>query len=386
MARKGGGRAGFMRSAMRSKAQEAEAEAAAEAGRERVEGSAPEERGAEADDAEGVTRSLADASLAGEAGPGPSAVAAASAGEDEEGEGGASEALESRGKMTQRHKREMKAVRDKGKRLGKKGKEEAARLEAETAARHAAELAELDAREGVSAGPADPSAILSAVEAMAAPKASAAPTKAAQRRAKRAAEEAERAARIERERAEEGETAGEAEAAQIRAQLERLGLRRVPVQPDGHCLFRAVAVAGGAERVARNGADGGEAGRADEPADAASSDAAVRALRRAAAAYLRPRAAELAPFVLADEEDASPERYEAYCDEVESSAAWGGEPELVALAGALRCTIRVHQAGKEDPLLFKGQGEDDVTDDVIDVVYLHHAFGLGEHYDAALRV
>lgn len=39
---------------------------------------------------------------------------------------------------------EQKALKDQVKRLGKKGKDEAARLEAEMAARHAAELAALD--------------------------------------------------------------------------------------------------------------------------------------------------------------------------------------------------------------------------------------------------
>lgn len=39
---------------------------------------------------------------------------------------------------------EQKALKEQAKRLGKKGKEEVARLEAEMAARHAAELAALD--------------------------------------------------------------------------------------------------------------------------------------------------------------------------------------------------------------------------------------------------
>lgn len=380
MARKGGGRAGFVRSAMRSKAQD---DAAEEVGRvEEPAGAGVASAVQEPEAVAAVSEQLSGVDL-GAASPGAGAGDREVGSEDE-----ASPALESRGKMTQRHKRELKAVKDKAKRLGKKGKEEAARLEAETLARHAAELRDLDAREGVSTGPADPSAILSAVEALAAPKEAAAPTKAAKRRAKRAAEDAERTARIERERIEEGETAGEAEAAQIETQLAALGLRRAEVQPDGHCLFRAISVARGGGKAApeaqRQGEDEDEAeAPAKDAASASSSDASVWALRKAAAAYLRPREDELAPFVL-DGSETSPSPYAAYCDKVETTAAWGGEPELVALAGALQSVIRVHEAGRDQPLTFGDKKKDD--DATIDVVYLHHAFGLGEHYDAAVRI
>jgi hypothetical protein len=69
--------------------------------------------------------------------------AAAMAGSsDSEGEGGP----ESRAKMLKRHKKEVVAAQKSAQRLGKKRADEAASLVAEVNARHAAELAELEAR------------------------------------------------------------------------------------------------------------------------------------------------------------------------------------------------------------------------------------------------
>lgn len=61
---------------------------------------------------------------------------------DSEGEGG----VESRSKMLKRHKKEVIAAQKAQKALGKKRADEGAALVAEVNARHAAELAALDAR------------------------------------------------------------------------------------------------------------------------------------------------------------------------------------------------------------------------------------------------
>ena len=61
---------------------------------------------------------------------------------DSEGEGG----VESRSKMQKRHKKELIAAQKAQKALGKKRADEGAALVAEVNARHAAELAALDAR------------------------------------------------------------------------------------------------------------------------------------------------------------------------------------------------------------------------------------------------
>jgi OTU domain-containing protein 6 len=64
---------------------------------------------------------------------------------------------------------------------------------------------------------------------------------------------------------------------------------------------------------------------------------------------------------------------------VQDTATWGGQVELGALARALRRQIRVYAVGM--PLLtlgdeFAGEGS------TLEVCYLRHAFGLGEHYNS----
>jgi OTU domain-containing protein 6 len=64
---------------------------------------------------------------------------------------------------------------------------------------------------------------------------------------------------------------------------------------------------------------------------------------------------------------------------VQDTAAWGGQVELGALARALRRQIRVYAVGM--PLLtlgdeYAGEGS------TLEVCYLRHAFGLGEHYNS----
>jgi OTU domain-containing protein 6 len=74
---------------------------------------------------------------------------------DSEGEGG----VESRSKMLKRHKKEVIAAQKAQKALGKKRADEGAALVAEVNARHAAELAALDARPaGEAAADAAPAA------------------------------------------------------------------------------------------------------------------------------------------------------------------------------------------------------------------------------------
>jgi OTU domain-containing protein 6 len=45
--------------------------------------------------------------------------------------------------------------------------------------------------------------------------------------------------------------------------------------------------------------------------------------------------------------------FESYCDAVERTAAWGGEPELTALAAVLRVHVAVHSG--EGPVVELGQ-------------------------------
>lgn len=113
---------------------------------------------------------------------------------------------------------------------------------------------------------------------------------------------------------------------------------------------------------------------------------------------MRSHADEYAPFVETEDGDAS--CFESYCDEVESTAAWGGQLELRALAHVLRRPIAVFAAGTP-PLTMgeeyarrarggeagggggaEGGGGSDAK--LLRVAFLQHAYGLGEHYNSVM--
>lgn len=145
---------------------------------------------------------------------------------------------ETRGQMTQRHKRELKSLKEQIKRLGKKGKEEAARLTTDLEARHQEELSQLsvpnetqmiaslsDSLYGVSiSGDKQPKKL----------------TKAQKRREQKLKDDAEREARIAAENAELGESERVAEERELRLLLAPLGLSVKDIVPDGHCLYRSL--------------------------------------------------------------------------------------------------------------------------------------------------
>ena len=72
------------------------------------------------------------------------------------------------------------------------------------------------------------------------------------------------------------------------------------------------------------------------------------------------------------------ESFEAYCTEVENTAAWGGHVEIQALSRALQVHIRVFSVGM--PVLDIGEEYQDLT--TLNVCFLRHAYGLGEHYNS----
>ncbi|KDD76441.1 hypothetical protein H632_c225p2 [Helicosporidium sp. ATCC 50920] len=324
------------------------------------------------------------------------AAARSSDGSSESEEKGA----ESMGRILQRHKGELRAVRDQARRLGKKRADEAAAMEAAVLARHRSELATAEARQA-EARALRPSDLRSLAQDLARthlekkmdgddgaganrededaagvdgeseedgedPCASAArpkQSKAARRRQQRCQQEREREERIAREQAERGASERELEEAAVSERLapHKLAIHQIP--PDGHCMFRALEHQLG--RRAGKGRDGSAKGDRD----------AVGGLRKLAASYMRGHAERFEPFV-ADEEGG----LEGYCARLEGTAAWGGHPELVALSEALPAQILLYSAEAQEPQTFGPDGAD-----VLRVCFLKHAFGLGEHYESVVE-
>ncbi|WFD35851.1 ubiquitinyl hydrolase 1 [Malassezia cuniculi] len=162
-----------------------------------------------------------------------------------------------------------------------------------------------------------------------------------------------------------------AEAADIAAQCAQLNVALHHVPPDGHCLYAALADQLNIRQPA------------PQPYSASQ-------LRAAAARYMRAHPDDFMPFisdldVLAaplpspDAPSANPtDKYACYCDAVEHSALWGGQPEILALSHVFRTPIHIVQSAS--PVLPIG---DHYTDHPPLLVSYHlKMYGLGEHYNS----
>jgi len=228
MGRKGGGRSAFMKSALRSnandRASDEEIENAVKQGEEErtgIDGPKPVQTEGSS---EGKQQECEQDDQPVDHGA-----------SDDEGEDEACK-KESRGQMVQRHKREAKAVKDKVKRMGKKGKEEGAKLLKEMEDRHEKELMSLDTGDGESDGQVQAVAATLYGTSISSPK----KTKAQKKREQKLREEAEREARIAAENEARGESEREMEEKALSEilLLESLELKDIP--SDGHCLYRSL--------------------------------------------------------------------------------------------------------------------------------------------------
>ncbi|KAL9235797.1 hypothetical protein vseg_010532 [Gypsophila vaccaria] len=200
------------------------------------------------------------------------------------------------------------------------------------------------------------------------------PSKSNKRREKRAQEEAAREQRIKEE---QSNTISDRviESEKLEKKLEPLGLTISEIKPDGHCLYRAVE-----DQLAHN--------------TQGCSPYNFQQLREMVASYMREHASEFLPFfssendVEEESDDSLVERFENYCKEVESTAAWGGQLELGALTHCLRKHIMIFSGSFPDVEMGKEYKADDgglASNSSILLSYHKHAFGLGEHYNSVVQ-
>ena len=128
----------------------------------------------------------------------------------------------------------------------------------------------------------------------------------------------------------------------ISRKLVEVNRRIKDVAADGHCLYRAIA---------------------DQ------SDSTYTEVRKTCASFMESHADDFAPFI----ED---ESFGDHCAKVRSSAEWGGQPELLALARALQRPIVVYSRDSEPLRMGDGNGEELV------VTYHRVYYALGEHYNS----
>lgn len=157
-----------------------------------------------------------------------------------------------------------------------------------------------------------------------------------------------------------------------------LGLDMHEINPDGHCLFSAVA-----DQLAILNL-------------VPPHEAQYAFTRRAAAAYMLAHPEDFAPFLPRVEgEDGAggdtsgvigPREYARYCATIRDTGAWGGEPEILALSRAYAVTIHVVQGGQPPVVVHDPSGapttENLKEQRAVRISYHRRMYGLGEHYNS----
>ncbi|XP_072013330.1 deubiquitinase OTUD6B-like [Amphiura filiformis] len=186
-------------------------------------------------------------------------------------------------------------------------------------------------------------------------------SKAQKRRNKKAAKEKEREQRITEEEKNNVYSARNVEEGKLKAILTQRELLIKEIPSDGHCLYNAVL-----HQLSRRGIKTG-----------------IEDLRRQVAEYMRSHVDDFLCFLSKPDtgDPYSLEEYGQYCDEIATTAAWGGQHEISAMVQILKLPIQVLQA--DGPVLTIG--EEYETQPVI-LTYHRHAFGLGEHYNSVVPV
>ncbi|KZT26244.1 OTU-domain-containing protein [Neolentinus lepideus HHB14362 ss-1] len=150
------------------------------------------------------------------------------------------------------------------------------------------------------------------------------------------------------------------------------------INPDGHCLFSAVA-----DQLELLGL-------------LPSSKATYTTTREAAADYIAAHPDDFIPFLPSalgeDAPDAgdagfmTPVQFQKYCHDIRSTGAWGGEPEILALARVYGMPIHVVQGGSPPIVVHDPAGAPrdpyDKHTKAVRISFHRRMFGLGEHYNS----
>ncbi|XP_071356695.1 deubiquitinase OTUD6B [Trachinotus anak] len=189
-------------------------------------------------------------------------------------------------------------------------------------------------------------------------------TKAQKRRDKKAAQEKERESRIAEAEVQNLQGVRHQEGLKLAQKLAQQQLQIKEISSDGHCMYRAIE-----DQLAQRSKPG--------------STMSVKELRSRTADHMRSHADDFLPFLTNPNtgDMYSTDEFEKYCSEVEHTAAWGGQLELRALTQVLHLPIEVIQA--DSPAIKIGEEYDG---DPITLVYMRHAYGLGEHYNSVERL
>lgn len=260
--------------------------------------------------------------------------------------------------LKQRHKLELKQLNQEGdaRAQGKKGSDrqnavrQTEQLKRAMLERHDLELkqAEQEAEAEAAAKPEE-EAVTSASQE---PKLS----RAREKQIRKEQKEHEAKLQREAEAAAKGPTIRDLEMSALAKQIGALGLKVKEINPDGNCLYGAVA------------------NQLEVSTGAVES---VDDLRNRAADVMERNRDLFAPFLPEDDE------FEQYVGRVRVNGEWGGELELRALSLALQRPIWVHCVNS--PVVEMGQHEFPEAS-ILHVTFHEHQFATGEHYNSAVPI
>lgn len=136
-------------------------------------------------------------------------------------------------------------------------------------------------------------------------------------------------------------------------------LTQYDIQPDGHCLFASILD----QLKLRHDGDKIQ-------------DLNVYKLRSLACNYIRDHKEEFIPYLF-DETTLSLKDIDEYTAEMESTAKWGGELEVLALSKTFDCPISILMSGRSTHIINEESHFPELK-----LVYYRHTYALGEHYNS----
>lgn len=141
----------------------------------------------------------------------------------------------------------------------------------------------------------------------------------------------------------------------MRQIFERGSLMLHEIKPDGHCLFASIQ---------------------DQLLQRHSTDVTIQQLRDMAAHYMETHSDDFIPFLF-DENTNTLRDLKDYTTELTSTAMWGSDMEIMALANEYDCPITVLMAGAA-PITINEHG----SNPELKIAFYKHSYGLGEHYNS----
>ncbi|KAI8972073.1 hypothetical protein BDB01DRAFT_811276 [Pilobolus umbonatus] len=168
-----------------------------------------------------------------------------------------------------------------------------------------------------------------------------------------------RNAELERIRNEpsECEDMGQLELVAIQKMILPLNLRIKQITADGHCLYNAFA---------------------DQLRLRYDDSITYKELRSLAASYMRQHPDDFIPFLYLEDGN-----FDQYCHNIEHTACWGGQLEILALAKSKQVPVDIVQM---DGPIVKICDDEYPDKDIIKLAYHKHLFSLGAHYNSLVDI